>query len=197
MGNRSLIKRPDSGDNKEEAGTENKKRNNFTSFVKKHPVFSTIVIALFILIVFYFWMSFQSRRENNRVIRTATTQIDELNQEKLLLLSRPMVWAIRAELMRGNMEQIDLLFADMVREPNFRNIFLVNTNGEITVSTNRQQEGQPASQFVSEQLLSAENSIVQQDENSLILSAPVLGFDRRLGTLIIQYQPRNVDLRAR
>jgi hypothetical protein len=195
MGNKSLIRTPQKPGEKAEVKEEKNNRSNFLDFLKKYPVFSTILISLIILIVFYFWMSFHSRRENNRIIRSATTQIEEINRESLLLMSRPMVWSIRAEMMRGNLEQISLLLSDMVKDQSLQNIFVANIQGEIIVSTNKVQEGQQASQFVAEQLLHSENSLVEQEDNSLyILAAPVLGFDRRLGTLVIRYQARRFDL---
>jgi hypothetical protein len=171
-----------------------KKGSGFLGFLKKYPVFSTILISLIVLVAVYLWLDLRSTRQNNRLIKSAEAQIAQSNRDMLMLLSRPMVWSIRAEMLRGNNEQIDLFIADMVRERNFRNILIANINGEIILSTNKMQEGQQAAQYVDVELLSAENTMVEADEHdNLILAAPILGFDKRLGTLIIEYQPEKFE----
>jgi hypothetical protein len=180
--------------------TEPKNKNGsvFFGFLKKYPVFSTILISLIVLVGVYLWLDLRSTRQSTRLIRSAEAQIAQTNRDMLMLLSRPMVWSIRAEMLRGNNEQIDLFISDMVRERNFRNILITNINGEVILSTNKMQEGQQAEQYVKAEMLSSENTLVETDDNNnLILSAPILGFDRRLGTLIIEYQPENFEPAAR
>lgn len=171
-----------------------KKGSAFFGFLKKYPVFSTILVSLIVLVTVYLWLDLRSIRQKNRLIESAEVQIAQANRDMLMLLSRPMVWSIRAEMLRGNNEQIDLFISDMVRERNFRNILITNNSGEIILSTNKMQEGQQADQYVNVELLSAENSLVEADEHgNLILAAPILGFDKRLGTLIIEYQPETFE----
>jgi hypothetical protein len=179
----------------EERGPDSEQKSNFLAFLKKYPVFSTIIIALVLMGAMYLWLDFQAKRERNRIVRSASEQIDQNNLEMLRLFSRPMVWSIRAEMLRGNKEQIDLLISDMVREKNFENIFVVDMEGTIYVSTTKRQEGQQAADFISPDLLSADATIIQDTgNNTQLLVSPVLGFDRRIGTLVIEYAPSGFDM---
>lgn len=165
------------------------------AFVKKYPVFSTILIALVIIGAMYLWFDFKAKRNCNSIVENAREQIQQNNVEMLRLFSRPLVWSIRAEMLRGNNEQIDLLIADLVRENNIENIFVIDLDGNVFVSTTKRQEGQPASDFVNPDVLSADVTLIQEaGENKLRLVAPVLGFDKRIGTLVIEFTHDNFDL---
>jgi hypothetical protein len=192
---KGLIKSPGQPDQDPKSGVRsNKKSNGFFTYLRNHPVFTTIAVFLIIILVLFLWMDISSRRQNNRIVKTATAQIEQMNQDMLILVSRPLVWSIRAEMLRGNFEEISLLISDMVRERNFRNIFVANAEGEIIVSTNKMQEGQQSSQHVPREMVAPENTtVITNDNNMLVLAAPVLGFDRRLGTLVIEYHPENVS----
>ena len=196
MSENRLI-RPEKGDNSNNPneGNEESQQNMILAFMKKYPVFATILISLTVLIVVYLWQDFSAKRERNRVIRAAAAQVNENTHEMLRLVSRPMVWSIRAELLRGNREQIELLISDMVRENNFENIFITDNTGEIIISTTKRQEGQNAASFIDQAMVTPENTtITPVDNHTILLSAPILGFDRRLGTLVIQYAPQPFEL---
>ncbi len=167
-------------------------------FMKKNPVFTTIVISLVVVAGVYFWQDFQARREQSRIIESASSYIEQSNQEMLRLISRPLVWSIRAELLRDNHEQIGLLISDLVKEKYFLSIFVVNPEGEIIISTNKRQEGSQASEHVSNQLLTADDTTLLMGENHILtLAAPVMGFDKRIGTLVIEYLPEEFELPAK
>ena len=189
--------RPGKGDrtNNPNTGSEENQENKTLAFMKKYPLFATILISLTVLIVVYLWQDFSAKRERSRVINAAAAQVNENTHEMLRLISRPMVWSIRAELLRGNREQIDLLISDMVREQNFENIFVTDNAGEIIISTTKRQEGQNAASFIEPEMVAPENTtLFPGDNNTIVLSAPILGFDRRLGTLVIQYAPQPFEL---
>ncbi len=174
---------------------DERKGNSVLAFMKKHSVLTTILISLIIIFIVYLVLDFRATRENKRIIETATTEIEQMNRSMLTLLSKPLVWSIRAEMLRGNDEQIALLIADMVKERNFQNIFIINTDGQIIISTNKRQEGLQASEVIPANLLNAENAIVEEDQNyNLIMIAPIMGFDQKLGNLIIEYQPQRINL---
>lgn len=196
MSKNRLI-RPEKADSYSNSGTgkQENHQNVILAFMKKYPVFTTILISLTVLIVVYLWQDFSAKRERSRVINAAAAQVNENTHEMLRLISRPMVWSIRAELLRGNREQIDLLISDMVREQNFENIFVTDNAGEIIISTTKRQEGQNAASFIEPEMVAPENTtLFPGDNNTIVLSAPILGFDRRLGTLVIQYAPQPFEL---
>ncbi|MFU8842421.1 MAG: hypothetical protein ACNA7V_01290 [Bacteroidales bacterium] len=158
--------------------------------LKKRPVLTTIIICLIALVIIYLWKDLQGKRVRDTVMKAATEQIGARQQEMLLLLAKPLVWSIRAEMLRGNMEQVNILMIDIVKENNFQYLHLVEPDGIILLSTNKRIEGQAAGDEIDSELLSVEMPVVIKTGNNLmVIAAPVMGVDRRLATLIFGYQP--------
>lgn len=108
-------------------------------------------------------------------------------RELLRLSARPLAWSVRAELLRGNLSQIDDYFREFVRERGVTSLLLVDKDGRIALATNRKLETQPAASFVARPLLDASEVVVEESGATMRMAVPVMGFDRRLGTLVIDY----------
>lgn len=130
----------------------------------------------------------QQRSESSSARRQA---LDAQARELLRLTARPLAWSVRAEMLRGNLGQVDDYFRELVRERGVASIMLVDDKGRIALATNRKLETQPATSLVSKALLEAPDVASEEAGAQLRLAVPVMAFDRRLGTLIVDY-----DLRA-
>lgn len=184
--------------NKENRSNADTEGSALLRFLRRNPVFSTIAISFIIMVAGYLYMNFHADRQYKRVEKEAYTRVEQNNHDMLGLFTRPMVWSIRSEMLRGNKEQVDMLISDIVREDNFRNIFVVNAEGEILSSTNKRQEGQQATDYIEPEMLAMDaTTIVTGDDNVLTLYSPILGFDRRIGTLVIEYIPEEFELSSR
>jgi hypothetical protein len=174
-------------------GSVDEKKSSFLLFIKKNPVLVTVFIGILAVLVVYFWKDIEGNRQQNEIIKTATIQLEEKNQEMLKLLSRPLVWGIRSEMLRGNLEQVNMFTADMVRQPNFQYILLIEPNGNIIISTDKRMEGQQFEERYRQEILRVESTVVfPEDDDLLIMAAPVMGFDSRLATLVVAYQAENI-----
>ncbi len=169
-------------------GIDDEKKNSFLLFIKKNPVLVTILMGILAVLVVYFWKDFEGERQRKEIIKVATLQIEEKNQEMMMLIAKPLVWSIRSEMLRGNLEQVDMFTTDMVRERNFQYIYLIEPNGNILISTDKKMEGQQFEEIFEQNILGVESRIVfPEEENILIMAAPVMGYDRRLATLVVAY----------
>jgi hypothetical protein len=122
----------------------------------------------------------------------ATTQRQALNvqaRDMLRIAARPLAWAVRAELLRGNVGQVDDYFREFVRERGVNSVLLVGPDGKILLATNRKLETQAADAFVSKTVLETPDVTIEEAGGLLRLGVPVMGFDRRLGLLVIDYDP--------
>jgi hypothetical protein len=108
-------------------------------------------------------------------------------RELLRLSARPLAWSIRAELLRGNLGQVDDYFREFVRERGVTSLLLVDKDGRVALATNRKLETQSAASLVSKTLLETADIAVEESGTTLRMAVPVMGFDRRLGTLVIDY----------
>ena len=192
---RSDELKKDTQGNKEQRNAENnparddEKKNAFLLFIKKNPVLVTVFLGILAVLAVYFWKDIEGNRQQNEIIKTATLQLEEKNQEMMMLIARPMVWSIRSEMLRGNLEQVDMFTTDMVRMRDFQFIYLIEPTGEIIISTDKRMEGQQFEERFDQEILKIESTVVfQEEDNQLIMAAPVMGYDRRLATLVVSYR---------
>jgi len=167
-----------------------KKSSGILYFIRNRPVLTAIITGLLVVIVTYLWKDMQGKRNTAQVIGMAGEQVTIRQQEMLQLMAKPLVWSIRAEMLRGNLEQVNILITDMVKEKNFQYIHLVEPDGKVLLSTNKRLEGQSLKGEIDAALLSTESPVAKRnDEKQLVVAAPVMGVDRRLATLVFCYQP--------
>ncbi len=167
-----------------------KKPSAFSKFVKKHPVFTCFVCGLVVVAVVYFWKDVQGNLKRKAVIELATVQLQDNNKKMLQLFCKPLVWNVRSEMLRGNMEQVNMLISELVREKHFQSIDLLDLTGKVLLSTNKKMEGQPIQNEKIISALSADSTVfINEDGNLITLVAPVMGYDKKLGTLVVSYLP--------
>ncbi len=93
-----------------------KEKKSFWHLILKHSTASVLIISLLALCTIYIWKEFENKRQNTVIIKAATLQIENNQQELLKVIAKPLVWDIRSEMLRGNLEQADLLISDLVKE---------------------------------------------------------------------------------
>lgn len=160
-----------------------------------------IGVALLLIAAVWIWKfvemsNIKKKAENDRqaLKEEATRQIVQSHGAHLKLLAKAYVWAIRADVMQGNINQVNLFASDMVKEKNFQRIVIANDKGIIVSSTNKKDEGQPFSTVGKDAGLSSNNTTVENVSDSiLIVTSPIMGFNNRLGTLLIKYAVQPPD----
>ena len=100
--------------------------------------FFTIAVCMVLLIGMYFWKvisvkNVQKTIEVQRIEIILKTQqiVTEKAQYFLRLTTTPLVWAIRKEMIRDNYEQINEYMSQFVKEPNIKQIFVINSEGVV------------------------------------------------------------------
>lgn len=130
----------------------------------------------------------ESKKKEALIKQRADEVVELAHLNHLKLLAKPYVWAIRTEIMKGNIEAVNLYSNDMVKEKNFKAISVVNDKGIIISSTDKKLEGAFYSIIGKEQFLKVDSTISEKiNENTILVSSPVMGFNKRLGTLILLY----------
>ena len=177
---------------------DNSKPNEKFSFwrmVIKHSTVSVLLLSVLALTVVYIWKESQNDKQKSVIIKAATLQIEKNQQDLLKIIAKPLVWDIRSEMLRGNLEQVDLLISDLVKENNFRYIHLITPNGNVILSTNKSLEGkQIGDEIIAHLLLVESPSIVELADKVIVVAAPVMGIDRRLATMVIGYKIVDIKL---
>lgn len=183
----------------EDLNTQKKDQNVDQDSKKQTSVNNKTLIAigftLGLLIAIWIWKSVEinnikSKAESDyqglkeKLIKDIVTS----KEEQLKLLAKSYVWAVRTEMMKGNISQVNLYALDMIKDKNFLHIAIANDSGIIISSTNKKDEGKPFA-FIGETVaLNNNNTVVENSGDSiLIVTSPIMGFNNRLGTLFIKY----------
>lgn len=165
----------------------------------RHPLAVVGVVAVVLAVVaggFYGWklwtvrgLERQFAAERNQLSTAQRQAIEGQAREMLRLSARPLAWAVRAELVRGNVSQVDDYLREFVRERGVNAIALVGPDRKIQLATNRKLETQPADALVSKTILDATDVVIEPAGSTFRMGLPIMGFDRRFGVLVIDYDP--------
>lgn len=185
-----------SSDNfKEHQFKEHRKEPNSIDSKTKKTLLITIAVAAALIIGLWIWKSVQignikdnATSEQQQLKEQAVRRVVQSHETHLKLLAKPYVWAVRSELMRGNINQVNLFANDMVKQKNMQRIVVANDKGIIVSSTNKKDEGALFSTIGSDVALNHDSTSVENVNDSvLVMTSPIMGFNNRLGTLLIRY----------
>ncbi|MGZ5248156.1 MAG: hypothetical protein ACXWCR_13695 [Flavitalea sp.] len=178
----------------------NDKSEAAQKFIKENSRNKTLMIIIIIAVVLiaaiWIWKNMQMKNEREvakqemKVVQDrATALMIDSHKEHLKLLAKPYVWAIRNELLSGNTNQVNVYANELVKEKNFQSIVVANDKGIVISSTNKKNEGKLFSSIGKPELITGNSTIVETlNDSILVMSSPVMGFNNRLGTLMITYK---------
>jgi hypothetical protein len=181
--------------------SSNGEKSFFSSTKNKLLVAAAIVVILFTALWIWKAVEIKNLKQENEkkelLLRQKATELLSRSDSRYLnLLAKPYVWAIRTEMMKGNIEAVNLYANDMVKEKNFQTITVVDDKGMVISSTNKKLEGKSYASFGNAAYLSNDSTLVNKvDATTLEVSSPVMGFNKRIGTLIFNYMPPKAELK--
>lgn len=100
-----------------------------------------------------------------------------------------LAWAVRGELIRNNLDQVDQYFVELTRMPRVQRVVLAAPDGKLLVATDRKFLAQPVTQLHPAEVLSTPQVTVQTTPQGYRLVIPVMGLNTRLGTVVLEYAP--------
>ena len=173
-------------------------KKSFFGFIKKNPVLFTAIVGMLAVVVVYFWKDIQGKKQKAAIVKSATEQLMENNQEMIKLVAKPFIWSIRTELLRDNMDQVNAYTKELVKEQNIQYIHLIEPGGLIINSTDKKLEGQKSDGMFDAGIMGTDSIIViKNDDDVLTIAAPVMGYDKRLATIIMSYKPVKFNAKAK
>ncbi len=182
-------------------GSSNDGKSFFSSAKNKILVAAGVIVVLFAAL--WIWKAVEIsnlKKENEKkealLQQKAVELLRQSDYRYLKLLAKPYVWAIRTEMMKGNIDAVNLYANDMVKEKYFQTITVVDDKGVVVSSTNKKLEGKPFASVGNAAYLSNDSTVVNKvDAATLEVSSPVMGFNKRIGTLIFNYMPPKAELK--
>lgn len=116
----------------------------------------------------------------------------DLDRTALARFGTALAWAVRGELIRNNLDQVDQYFAELVRMPRVQRVVLAGQDGKVLVATDRKFLGQPVTHLHPAEVLTAPQVDAQVTPQGYRLVIPVMGLNARLGTVVVEYGPLNL-----
>lgn len=162
-----------------------------------------IGVGVVLLATVWIWKSAQVSNVKKKAVADresltsqARLQIRETHSTHLRMLAKPLVWAIRSEMMQGNIGQVNLYANDLVKEKNIQRIVIADREGRVISSTNKKDEGKPFLSIGKPGYLTSDTTIVESSsDTTLVMSSPIMGFNNRLGTIMITYKAKSPAFR--
>ncbi len=160
-----------------------------------------VAVAIITPVVIYFVMDAKIsrlQREQQKEIAAvqgqAAEMVRQVNEINLQHMAKVFSWAIRAEAMRNNAEQMNQMVTELVKIDEYQKVVLLAENGSVVISSDKKYEGEGLSEsFYQSVIGSNEVKIYPQKNGDLFVSAPVFGIDTRLGTVVIAYKPSALE----
>lgn len=175
------------------------------SFLRRS--FLPIVLAVTVVLVFAamnVWRSVSVRRAEDRleaetarfaaertdlVERTAAVYVQG-KADALTLFAIPLAWAVRREVISGNLDQVDQYFTELVKLKGFSRVVLAGADGAILVSSDRKHLGGRFETLYPPELLAVQHTrLVEASPGKYVVVVPIMGLNERRGTLAVSYEP--------
>lgn len=97
-------------------------------------------------------------------------------------------WAVRGELIRNNIDQIDQYLSEIVKMKDTERVVLIADDGQLLVSTDKRLEETKATEIYPKEILNLQKIAVKSDvEGKKILVVPVMGLNRKIATVVVSY----------
>lgn len=125
--------------------------------------------------------------ERGEILRAATETMTAQTSALLRLSALPLGWAIRSAMLKDDMGSVDTYLQRIVQERHVKGAALVGADGKVRLASNRKLENRPAAEVFGGVALNEQSPNVITTEGDLRVVVPVMGYDRRLGTLILSY----------
>jgi hypothetical protein len=102
--------------------------------------------------------------------------------------TRILSWAVRSEMTRQNMEQVNLFFSNLIRDPRIVKIKLIHpADGRVILSTDQKDHGEIISE---DRVVGAEVTFSIPGEETTVVVTPVMGLEARIGVLQVIFTHR-------
>ncbi len=110
-------------------------------------------------------------------------------KQSLNLFGVPLAWAVRREMMAGNLDQVDQYVIDLVKLDGIQGVTVAQADGSIAVASDRRHLGTAFGSLYAERHLTAEQITAEERApGQWLLVVPVMGLNARLGTVAIEYR---------
>jgi len=132
--------------------------------------------------------------ENERVLITqqAREYADLQYTKEEERFGQVLSWAVRGELIRHNIDQIDQYLNEIVKMKDTERVVLIGDDGQLLVSTDKRLEETKGVELYPKEILDLQKITIKSDvDGKKILVVPVMGLNKKIATVVVSYkQPK-------
>lgn len=167
---------------------EKKKTNKLLEIIFNNKIITTLFVIIFVLLAYIFIktgsMQTSFEREIGLLRQSHITQIDSIKIVSSEQAVKVFSWAIRSEMNRGNLEEVNNLFLAFVQEDRIRMINLINpADSKIILSTDKKNEGL---EVTNQNFLNVTEQMIVEDGEQTFVVSPIMGINRVTGILVVE-----------
>jgi hypothetical protein len=163
------------------------------------PLLYLVGVLVLLLIVMWTWKSiavgnaerrFEEERSGfaeqqsaleERLRAEGTRRVEDV----LRLMGVPLGWAIRAEAIRDGEDRIEEYATSLIKQPRIKQFAFVDASGVVKVSTDRKLDGVTAESVFGPLTRHNEITLRETEAGDHELMVPILGYDSRLGSVVV------------
>ncbi len=169
--------------------------NNNQSFISKffgivkNNKLSTLLLLIMIVGAVWFLLQFRNLdSQRTTLITQYETKIDSLNIKHIEFSSEVFSWAVRSELLRDNVENLNQLLTIFIQKSGVDLVQIVNPIDKmVLISSDKRFEGNPYNGMVNINVRETETII---DSTKVDIVTPVMGFNNMIGVIIIEFNKK-------
>lgn len=132
-------------------------------------------------------------RQRATMTAKARTALEQQTNELLALSAGPLAWAFRAEMLAGDVADLDAYMAKLAGLEYVRRVVVFDEQGKVIASTNMKFKGQTLHDVFPDVALTGTEPRVTATTDDLRTIVPIMGFDRQIGTVVVDYAKASVD----
>jgi hypothetical protein len=111
-----------------------------------------------------------------------------MTKQSLQTFAVPLAWAIRRELIAGNLDQVDQYASELVKLGGFEQVVVAKADGVVAVASDRKNLGVAFDSLYPARYLTTDQIDVEETTpGRWQVFVPVMGLNARLGTVAIDY----------
>jgi len=138
-------------------------------------------------------LSSQFQADRSALVSELKAKVEADADESKRQFGMALAWAVRGEMIRNNLDQVDQFFGEIIKLPHTERALLADSTGKVLVSTDRRYLGVALSMLVPvEATLAGEVAVRAGPNETKLLVIPIMGLNSRLGTVVVSYREPGV-----
>lgn len=160
--------------------------------------YAAALIGLIVVVIFWKIIAVSKvesdmtkKLESERVVLTqqAREYADTQYAREEERFGQVLSWAVRGELIRNNLDQIDQYLSEIVKMKDTERVVLINDEGQLLVSTDKRLEETKGAELFPKEILNLQKVTIKSDvDGRKLLVIPVMGLNKKIATVVVSYK---------